>query len=156
MLENYQIQFYAWSRTIFPTCRESGLPKFYLNYFWHLILHNVCIVLIIPYLEIQRPKWIESNFVGHISRIRFKCHWPACKLIYYLLNGCFCKILPDLILWNYKTYSVKYFWVKPFLGDHVLWMLATDHRINFSELAWFYGIINSEIVVFITRKIIRK
>jgi hypothetical protein len=52
----------------------------------------------------------------------------------YLLNGCFLKIPPDLPLGNYKTYFVRYFWVKPILGDHVLLILATDHRINFSEL----------------------
>jgi hypothetical protein len=50
----------------------------------------------------------------------------------YSLNGCFCKIPPDLPLGNYKTNYVRYFWVKPILGDHVLLILATDHRIIFS------------------------
>jgi hypothetical protein len=52
----------------------------------------------------------------------------------YSLNGCYCKIPPDLPLGNYKTYYVRYFWVKLILGDHVLLILATNHMINFLSL----------------------
>jgi hypothetical protein len=47
---------------------------------------------------------------------------------------------------------VKYFWVKPILGDHVLLSLAADHRINFSELVLFSGRFISNSVVISTTK----
>jgi hypothetical protein len=56
------------------------------------------------------------------------------KIDTYFYHGCYCKILPDLNLGNFITYSVNYFWVKPILGGHLLLILATNHRINFSEL----------------------
>jgi hypothetical protein len=74
------------------------------------------------------------------------------KLSLYLLQGCFCKIPPDLPLGNYRTYSMNYFWVKPILGDHVLLFLATNHRINFSEIVEFSGRFISESVVISTIK----
>jgi hypothetical protein len=76
------------------------------------------------------------------------------QLGFYSLLGCFCKILLDLDLGNYKTYSVRYFWVKPILGGHVLSILATDYRINFSELLGFSGRFISESVVILTIKCI--
>jgi hypothetical protein len=72
------------------------------------------------------------------------------QLGFYSLLGCVCKILPDLTLGIYKTYSVSYFCVKPILGGHVLSILATDHRINFSELLGFSGRFISESVVIFT------
>jgi hypothetical protein len=74
------------------------------------------------------------------------------QLRLYLLHGCFCKIPPDLPLGNYKTYSMNYFWVKPILGNHVLLFLATNHRMNFSEIVGFYGRFISESVVISTIK----
>jgi hypothetical protein len=56
------------------------------------------------------------------------------QIEFYFWHGCFCKILLDLTLGNYKTCYVRYFRVKPIFGDHVLLCLATDLTINFSEL----------------------
>jgi hypothetical protein len=89
---------------------------------------------------------------GIYSTFQFPLDLLQMKL--YSLNGCFCKILLDLTLGNYKTYSVQYFWVKPILGDQVLLVLATDHRIIFFELLWFSGRFISESIVIFTTKCI--
>jgi hypothetical protein len=56
------------------------------------------------------------------------------QINHYLLNGCLCKILPDLSLENYKTKYVTYFSVRPILVDLVLKILSIDQRIDFSDL----------------------
>jgi hypothetical protein len=44
------------------------------------------------------------------------------------------------------------FWVKPILGGHVLSIIATDHRVKFSEIVGFSGRFISESVAIFTIK----
>jgi hypothetical protein len=84
----------------------------------------------------------------------FQLSLDCMQLDLYILQYVFSMKTSKLTLGIYKSFSVKYFWVRPISVDLVLQILLSYHRTDFSEQVRFSGRIISKTVVIFTRKCI--
>jgi hypothetical protein len=96
--------------------------------------------------------WIQFFRVALYYIFHFSLDFLQLDL--YILQYVFSKNTSDLTLRIYKSFSVKYFWVRPILVDLVLQIPLSYHNKYFSEQVRFSGRSISKTVVIFTRKFI--